>query len=148
MVKYYRNFTTSVSCVSKFASYGTTISNYFIVIINDLFTNPASVTWLKLFFFFTHDQIFIKVFFHYFFTILILIKNCFNKFISSTFGSKSNYWLGKCIIDTDKIESKTARNVILKFFLSKNFHNFQRILNYTQNHHIFYMELVFVWNNF
>ena len=37
-------------------------SNFFIIIINEFLTNPESVTILKLFFFFTHGQIFVKVF--------------------------------------------------------------------------------------
>ena len=123
-MKYYRNFfsqlkvyvTTSISCTFKFSSCVAMISNFFIIIIND-FTNHASVTRLKLFFFFTHDQIFVKVFFHYFFTILILFKNCFNKFVSSIFTSKNNYWLSKFIINTNKLVSKTTRNVILIFFV-------------------------------
>ena len=136
--------TTPMSYTSKFASYMTMISNFFIVIINEFFTYSTRVTWFKLFFFFTHDQIFVKVFFHYFFTILILFKNCFNKFTSSIFTSKNSYWLGKFIINTNKLVSKTTRNVILIFFLSKYLHNFQHTLNYTQSQHKFWMELVFV----
>ena len=49
---------------------------FFIVIINEFFTNPESVTILKLFFFFTHGQIFVKVFVCYFFAVLILFKAC------------------------------------------------------------------------
>ena len=112
---------------SKFTSYVTMISYFFIVIINEFFTNPASVTRLKLFFFFTHDQIFVKVFFHYFFTILIPLKNFFNKFISSIFTSESNYWLGKFVINTKKSGSKTTRNVILIFFCMRTFLTFNSL---------------------
>ena len=126
-----------MSCTSKFSSYVTMISNFFIVIINEFFTNPASVTRLKLFFYFTHDQIFVKSFFHYFFTVFKLFKNCFNKFISSIFTSKSNYWLSKFIINTKIFLSKTTRKKILISFLSRTLHNFQHSLNYTQNRHKF-----------
>ena len=139
IVKYYRNFlvnwrfvTTTMSCSSKFSSYVTMISKFFIV--NEFFTNLASITWLKLFFFFTHDQIFVKGFFHYldknynifqttrlnhtmiFFnhtmvfslllTVFILPKNCFINLISKIFTSKNNYWLGKFIINTNKFVNK------------------------------------------
>ena len=125
-------------CASKSAIYVTIISYFFIVIINEFLTNPTNVTRLKLFFFFfTHDSIFTKVFFHYFFTILMLLKNRFNKFIRSTFNTKNNYWLSKFITNTNKLVSKTTGNVILIFFLSKNLHSFQHSLNYTQNQHKF-----------
>ena len=101
----------------------------FTATINEFFTNLANVTRLKLFFFFIHDQGFVKVFFHYFFTILILFKNHFNKFISSIFISKNNCWLSKFIINKIKLVSKTTRNVILIFFLNKNLRNFQHFLN-------------------
>ena len=121
---YYRNLfsylkiyvTTPMSCTSTFSSYVKIISSLFIVIIKGLFTNPASVTRLKLFLFFTRDQIFAKVFFHYFFTILILFKNCLNKFINSIVTSKNNNWLTKFIINANNFISKAIRNVILIFF--------------------------------
>ena len=105
-----------MSCTSTFSSYVKIISSLFIVIIKGLFTNPASVTRLKLFLFFTRDQIFAKVFFHYFFTILILFKNCLNKFINSIVTSKNNNWLTKFIINANNFISKAIRNVILIFF--------------------------------
>ena len=91
------------------------------------FTNPANVTRLKLFFFFTHDQIFVKVLFHYFFTILILFKNHFNEFISSIFTSRKNYWVSKFIINTNKLVSKTTKNVILIFLWVKTFITFNAL---------------------
>ena len=125
-VKYYRNVfsqlkiyvTTSVSCPSKFSCYVIMISNFFIIIINELFTYPTFVTRLELFFLFTHYQIFVKMFFQYFFTILILFKNCFNKLISSIL---TYYRLDKFIINTNKLVSKTTRNVILLFFWVRTF---------------------------
>ena len=120
-----------MSCACKFASYKTMISYFFVVIINEFFTNPASL--LDWFFFFTHDQIFVKVFFHYFFTILILFKNCFNKFVSSIFASKDNYLLSKFIINTKQVCKQNNKKRYLDIFLSKNLHNFQHSLNYTQN---------------
>ena len=123
--KYYRNVfsqlkiyvTTPMSCTSKFSSHMTVISNFFIVILNEFFTNPARVTRLKLpFVFLTYNQIFVKVFFLYFFIVLKLFKNRFNKFLSSIFTSKNNDWLSKFIINTNKFVSKTTRNVILIFF--------------------------------
>ena len=81
-----------MSCPSKCGSYVTMISNFFIFIINECFTNLGSVTTLELFFFFfTHDQISVKVFFRYFFTVFKLFNNCFNKFISSIVTSKNSY---------------------------------------------------------
>ena len=125
-VKYHRNVfsqlkiyvTTPVRCPSKFSCYVTMISNFFIIIINEFFTYPTFVTRLELFFLFTHYQIFVKMFFQYFFTILILFKNCFNKLISSIF---TNYRLDKFIINTNKLVSKTTRNVILLFFWVRTF---------------------------
>ena len=109
--------TTPVSFASRFSSYVTMIFYFFIVIINEFFTNPASVSWLKLFFFFfSLDQTFGKVFFHYFFTEFILLKDCFNKFVSSIFTSKNNNRFTKFIINTNRFVSKTTRNVILIFF--------------------------------
>ena len=97
IMKYYRNFfgllkiTTKMSGASKFASYVTMISNFLIVTVIEFFTNQTSVTQLKLFlFFFTHNQIFVKVLFHYFFTVFILVKNCLDKYISSIFTCKNN----------------------------------------------------------
>ena len=108
--------TTPMSLASKFASYVTIICYFFIVIINEFFTNPANAIRLKSFFFFTHDQTFVKAFFHYFFTVFKLFKNRFNKFISSIFTSENNYWLRKFLINTKKFVCKTTRNVILIFF--------------------------------
>ena len=121
-MKYYRNFfsqlkiyvTTPMSCISKPTTYVTLISNFFIV--NEFFAYPTNVTSLKLFvFFFSHDKSFVKVFFYYFFSVVILFKNCFNKFRSSIFTSKNNYWVGKFIINSNKLVSKTTRNVIINF---------------------------------
>ena len=146
IMKYFRDFFNQLKiCVtipmghtSNFSSYVTMISNFFIVMINKFFANPTTVTWLKLFFFFfTYDQIFLKVFFYYLFTTLILLRNCFNKFISTIFTSKINNWLTKSIINTNNFLSKTTRNVILIFFLCKNLHKLQRFLNYTKNRHKF-----------
>ena len=131
-MKYYRNLfrqlkiyvTTPMSCTSIFSSYGTMVSHFFIVIINEFFTYLTCITWLKLFFFFTHDQIFFEVFFHYFFTVFILLKNCLNKFISSILTCKNNYCIGKFIISTSKLVSKTTRNVILILSLVRTFITF------------------------
>ena len=69
----------------------------------------------------------LKCFFHYFFTILILFKNGFDKFISNIFTSKNNYWLGTFIINTSKLVSKTTRNVILIFFWIRTFITFNTL---------------------
>ena len=120
--------TTPMSYVSEFSSHVTMISYFFIVIINEFFTNPASVTRLTLFlFFFTYDQIFGKAFFHYFFTILILLKNFFNKFKRCIFTSKNSSWFTKFIINTNKLVSKTTRNVILTFLWGKTFITFNTL---------------------
>ena len=130
--------TTSMSCPlpPKFCSYVTMISNFFIIIINEFFTNPTIVTWLELFFFFTHDQIFMEVFIYYFFAKLIIFKNCFKKFIISIFTSKNNYWLGKFIISTNELVSKTTRNVVLILFWVRIFITFNA----------FWITLDFEWN--
>ena len=107
--------TTPMSYASKFTSYVTMISYFFIVKINEFFTSPTGITQLKLFFFFP-DQIIAKVFFHYFFTVFKLFKNRFNKFISSISTSKKNYWLRDFIINRNKFVIKTTNNVILIFF--------------------------------
>ena len=119
-MKYYRNFFTQLkiyvltpmSCTTKFASYMTMTSNFVRVIIDKFFANPASVTPLKLFF------LLLFVLFRYFFTVLILFKNSFNKLISSIFTSKNSSWFTKSIINTNNfyVVSKTARNVILILF--------------------------------
>ena len=119
-------FKTPTNCFSKFSSHVTMISTFFIVIINEFSAYPTRVTWVKLFLFFTHDQTFVEILFHYFYTILILFKNCFNKFISSIFTSKNNYWLGRFIINTNKFVSKTTRNVILILFWARTFITFNR----------------------
>ena len=107
--------TSPMSCTSKFFSY-MTMTHFFIITTSEFFTNPANVTQLELFFFFTQDQIFDKMFIDYFFTILIFFKSYFNKFIDSIFTSKNIYWLGKLIISTNKCVRKTTRNLILIFF--------------------------------
>ena len=153
IVKYCRNFfsqlkiyvTSPMSCTSKFSSHVTMISNFFFNIINKYFTNPTTVTLLKLmFFFFTHDQIFVKVFVRYFSAVLILLKNCFNKFVSCIFTSINNNWLSKPIINTNNFVSKTTRNVILIFLVCKNLHSFQQPLSYNQNQHKLVLVMVFV----
>ena len=109
-------------CTSKFTSHVTMAPNFFFIIVNTFFTNLTTVTLLKyMFFFFTHDQISIKVFVHYFSAVLILLKHCFNKFISSIFASKNNNWLSKPIINTNNFVSKTARRVILIFLRVRTF---------------------------
>ena len=106
---------------SKFTSHVTMVPNFFFIIVNKVFTNLKTVTLLKyMFFFFTHDQISIKVFVHYFSAVLILLKHCFNKFISSIFAS-NNSWLSKPIINTNNFVSETARRVILIFFRVRTF---------------------------
>ena len=132
-MKYYWNLfsqlkiyvTTPMSCTSQFYSHMAMISN--IVIVNAFFTNLARITQLELFCFFIHDQIFVKVFFHYLFTVFKLFKNCFHKFITSIFTSKNNYLLSKLIINTNKFLSKTTRSVILVFFGIKTFTVFNTI---------------------
>ena len=116
----YLNVTTPMSCASKFASYVTIIFYFFIVNVNEFFTNPANVTWLNFFFFFSYDQIFVEMFFHDLFTVFIRFKNCLNKFISSIFTSVKNNWFSKFIINTNKFVSKTTW-----YFLSKNLDKFQ-----------------------
>ena len=117
-----------MSCASKFTSYVTMISYFFFIIIKKLFTNPTIATLLKkTFFFLTHDQIFIKIFVHYFSAIFILLKNCFDKFISSIFTSINYNCLSKPIINTNDFISKTTRNVILTFLCVRTFIKFNTL---------------------
>ena len=119
-----------MSCTSKLSSYVTMISNFFI--INEFFTYPTSVSWLKLFFLFflSHDQTFFAEIYFFFITILqysYSLKNCFNKFKSSIFTPQNSNPLTKLVINTNKFVSKTKRNVCLNkcsfntFLLLKHF---------------------------
>ena len=63
----------------------------------------------------------------YFFTVFKLFKSRFNKFISSVFVSKNNYWLSKFIINTNKFVRKTTRNVILVFLWARTFITFNTL---------------------
>ena len=104
-----------------------TMISYFFL-FNEFFTYPTYVTWLKLlFFFFSHDQIFVEMFFSYFFIVFILFKNCFNKFVSIIFTSVKNNWFTKSIISTNKFVSKITRNVILICFWAKTLTNFNTV---------------------
>ena len=49
------------------------------------------------------------------------------KIIGSIFTSKNNYWLGKFIINTNKLVSKTTRNVILILFWVRTFITFNSL---------------------
>ena len=101
-MKYYRSvfsqfkiyITNPMSCTSIFSCYMTMISYFFI--LNEFFTYSTSVTWSKIFFFFvSHDQILVKMFFHFFFTVIILSKNCFNESIRSiSTAIKNNATIG------------------------------------------------------
>ena len=86
--------TNPMSCTSIFSCYMTMISYFFI--LNEFFTYSTSVTWSKIFFFFvSHDQILVKMFFHFFFTVIILSKNCFNESIRSiSTAIKNNATIG------------------------------------------------------
>ena len=122
-MKYYRNVlsqlkiyvTNPMSYTSKFSSYVTMISNFFIIIMSFSQIQQVLLDWDC----FCSSSVMIKFlltfFFHYFFTVLILLKKCFNKFKSSILTSKNNYWLGKFIINTNKFVSKNTRNMILIF---------------------------------
>ena len=120
-----------MSSTFKLFSYMTMISNFFV--FNEFFTYPTRVTKLKMFFCFSHNLIFVEMFFHYFFTVFTLFKNCFNKFISSIFTSVKNNWFMKFIINTNKFMSETTRNVILIFFLARIFIIFQTTFKVSKN---------------
>ena len=116
-----------MSCTSKFSSYVTIITNFFIVIVNELFIYPTSFTSLKLFFSFSsHDQIFVKMFINYFFTVFMLLKNCFNTFVSRISPSQNNRFT-IFIINANKFVSKTTRDVILIFFRVRTFISFNTL---------------------
>ena len=93
-MKYYRNVTIPMSCGSIFPCYVTIISNFFIVI-------------------FTFS------FFHFFFTILILLKTRFYKLKSSILASENSSGLTKLIINANKFVSKTNKSKS-RIFVSKN----------------------------
>ena len=143
-MKYYRNFfsqlriyvTTPMSCTSNLSVTWKRSLTFLSPWSITFFTNPRSVTWLILVFFFSYGQIYVKVFFHYFFTVLILFKNCFNKFISSVFTPKNSNRLTKSIISTNNFVSKTTRNMAMVFFWVRTFINFnplQITLKITKN---------------
>ena len=115
----YWNVTTEMSWTSNFSSDNDLY--FFIVIINEFFKNPKRVNWLKIFFFFSHNQFFVKM---SFFAILILFNNYFNKIISSIFTSKTTNWFTEFIIKTSKLVSKPTRNVILILFWVRTFITF------------------------
>ena len=125
-MKYYRNFlTTQWAAPLNFPvtwqwpiTFSTSLSMSFSQI------QQVLLKWNCLLFFFTHDQIFVKMFFGYFFAVFKLFKNRFNKFIRSIFASKKNYWFSKFIINTNKFVSKTTRNVILILFWVRAFKTF------------------------
>ena len=105
-------------------NYVTQVSKFFVVMINEFFPHPTNIAWLKLFFFFTHGPIFVKMSIDYFFTILILFKSCFNKFVSSICNFKNNNWFTKSIINTNKLVSKTRKNAIFILFWIRSFITF------------------------
>ena len=108
-----------MSSTSLFSCFMAMISHFFI--FNEFFTYPAYVTRSKIFLLFSHDQMFVKMLFHYFFTVFILFKNCLNKSISSISTFINNNWFNKFITYIPKLVRKTARNVILIFFFVKTF---------------------------
>ena len=108
-----------MSSTSLFSCFMAMISYFFI--FNEFFTYPAYVTRSKIFLLFSHDQMFVKMVFHYFFTVFVLFKNCLNKSISSISTFINNNWFNKFITYTNKLVRKTARNVILIFFCVKTF---------------------------
>ena len=101
-----------------------------------LFANPTSVTLLKFFFFFFSDDQFFTVLFHYFFTVFMLFRNCFNCF-SCIFTSVNNNWLTKFIINTNRFVIKTTRNVILRFFWVRSFITFKISISFKWNWYLF-----------
>ena len=104
-----------MSCTSILSCYITMISYFFI--IYHFFRYPACVTWSKMFFlFFGHDQIFVEMFFDYFFTVTKLFMHHLRKIVSCIFSAVKNNCLAEFIISTDKFIHKTARNVILIIF--------------------------------
>ena len=72
-----------------------------------------------------YDHGFVEMCFHYFFTVFVLFKNCFNKFLTSIFTSVNGNWFTKFIIDPNKFVSKTTRNVTLIFFWARTFITFK-----------------------
>ena len=125
IMKYYRNFfsqlkiniTVPMSRTSIFLFYMIIISCFIITCSKQFVTYAAFVTWLKSFFiFYSHDKIFIEMIFYHIFTIILLFKNCFNKYIDCIFTSVKNSWFAKSIINTYNFVSKPARNMFLILF--------------------------------
>ena len=84
-------------------------------------------------------------------SMLIFLKNCFNKFISSNFTCKNNYWFSKFIINTNKFVNKTTSNVISIFSWVRAFIIFdtlqitlKTIINFKWNWYLF--EIIFKLN--
>ena len=117
-------------CTSKFTSYVTMISNFFFMIINNdevFFYKSNNCYFVEinvLFFFSLMIKFLLKCLFITFFAIFILLKNCFNKFISCIFTPINNNLPSKPIINTNNFISKTTRNVVLIFFCVRTFRTF------------------------
>ena len=83
---------TPMNCTSIFFFYTTMISCFFM--IKQFFTYPACLTWPKAFFLlFSHDQVLLKNFFHYFFTVTKLLKPHLNKIINCVLAPVNNNWM-------------------------------------------------------
>ena len=111
------NITTIMCRTPIFTSDVTMISHSIIIIFNQFTTNPTNITSFKFFIFFsTYDYVFIEIFSHNFFTILVFIKNYLNKFKNCIFSSVQHNTFTVFIINTHNFISKTTRNMILIFF--------------------------------
>ena len=123
-MKYHRNFfshfkiyiTGPICGTSLFSTHMTMIPHLIISNIKQFITNPTNITQLKSFFFLCwHDKVFVKTFFYHSATIIVLTKECFNKFVNIILSSAQDIFFTEFIVNTNNFISKTARNMILKF---------------------------------
>ena len=125
-MKYYRNFFNLRLILQLHIAEPpyfpvTWISYFYIFWSKQFITYPAIKIWFKTcFIFYRHDKIFIKMIFHDYLAIIILFKNCFNKFIGCIFSSVKNNWLAKSIINTYNFVSKIAKNVFMIYFSTRS----------------------------
>ena len=124
---------------SLFTSYMAMISHV-IIKINQFTKNPTNITPFKFFIFFSsHNQVFIKMFFHHSPTIIILFKNTLNKCNHCTFTSVKYNIFTEFIINTNNLISKTTRNMVLIFscVLKSNHYQYphHEVLTNTQIQH-------------
>ena len=129
-MKYYRNFLVSLRFTLQLRWAAPTIWQWPLTFSSSMsFPHIQQVLIDRKFFssFSIMIKFLLRCFFHYFFAVFILFKNCINKSISTIFTSINNNSLlnllstHRFVINTNKLVSKNARNVVLIFFCVKTF---------------------------